>query len=118
MSDNAPQRVLAEVATIIVNYATPELTLRAVESLLPERQSLPNLKAIVVDGGSSDRSAELLGSALRADRFKGWVTFLPLALNGGFGWANNQAILQLARGPRPPELVYLLNPDAEIRPNA
>ena len=112
------QASAAAVAVVIVNYATPELTMRAVASLIKERNSLPDLKVVVVDGGSPDHSANLLGSELSAAHYVSWVTFLPLAINGGFGWANNQAILRIARESKPPEFIYLLNPDASVTENA
>jgi len=109
---------VAAVAVVIVNYGTPDLTIRAVASLAAERTLLPNLRVVVVDGASPDDSARLLGSELSADRYSSWVTFLSLAINGGFGWANNQAILRIARESKPPEFIYLLNPDASVTENA
>jgi GT2 family glycosyltransferase len=41
-----------------------------------------------------------------------------LATNGGFGWANNQAILALSREAAPPDFIHLLNPDTEITEGA
>jgi N-acetylglucosaminyl-diphospho-decaprenol L-rhamnosyltransferase len=106
------------VAVVIVNYGTPELTMRSVAALAGERRTLPNLKAIVVDGGSLDQSAVLLGKHLEMIQYRDWVTFLPLSLNGGFGWANNQAILELARQPRAPDFIHLLNPDTQVTEGA
>jgi N-acetylglucosaminyl-diphospho-decaprenol L-rhamnosyltransferase len=106
------------VAVVIVNYATPELTMRSVAALAGERGALPKLQVIVVDGGSPDQSATLLGRQLDAEDYRGWVSFLPLALNGGFGWANNQAILRLALESRPPQFIHLLNPDTEVTQGA
>ena len=108
----------AAVAVVIVNYRTPELTMRCVAALRSERELLPRLRAIVVDGGSADRSAEELANALAAPEYEKWVTFLPLSINGGFGWANNQAILGLSREVSPPEFIHLVNPDAEIEGGA
>ena len=110
--------IAAELAVVIVNYATPELTMRSVAALARERKLLPKLKALVVDGGSPDQSADLLGRQLDADDYRDWVTFLPLSLNGGFGWANNQAVLKLSREGRPPDFIHFLNPDTEVRAGA
>ena len=112
------EALAVEVAVVIVNYATPELTVQAVASLSGERKRLPKLKAVVVDGGSPDQSAALLRKALGKPEYRDWVTFLPLALNGGFGWANNQAILALARQDRPPKFIHLLNPDTKVTTGA
>jgi N-acetylglucosaminyl-diphospho-decaprenol L-rhamnosyltransferase len=110
--------IAAELAVVIVNYATPELTMRSVAALARERKALPKLKALVVDGGSPDQSADLLGKQLDSDEYRDWVTFLPLSLNGGFGWANNQAVLKLSREGRPPDFIHFLNPDTEVSAGA
>lgn len=115
--DAAPTPHPARVAVIIVNYRTPDLTLRCLASLSHERESVASLEVMVVDGGSADGSAERLGAAIQQD-YRDWVTFLPLSINGGFGWANNQAILTLSRSSRAPDLIHLLNPDTEVKPGA
>ena len=48
----------------------------------------------------------------------GFVKVMPLDLNGGFGWANNQALLMLFAREQPPEFVMLLNPDCTILPSS
>jgi hypothetical protein len=104
----------ADVAVVIVNYRTPDLTERCLAALQSERGCLPKLRAVVVDGGSADGSAEALAKSVAQPRYADWVSFVPLAINGGYGWANNQAILTLAREPHPPEFIHVLNPDAEV----
>lgn len=104
----------ADVAVIIVNYRTPELTKACLTALSGERALLPKLRVIVVDGGSGDGSAEELAAAVAGEADRDWIEFLPLPINGGFGWANNQALLRLARESSPPDYVHLLNPDAKV----
>ncbi|UAK23436.1 glycosyltransferase family 2 protein [Sphingomonas nostoxanthinifaciens] len=106
------------IAVVIVNYRSPELTLGALDALAGERAGLPGLRAIVVDGGSGDGSADKLSEGLRDPRFQGWASLLALPINGGFGWANNQAILRLLQGPTPPDYIHLLNPDTRVEPGA
>ncbi len=106
------------VTAILVNYRTPDLTVGCLRALAGERAALPGLDAIVVDGGSGDDSAERLAAALSTPEFADWVRFVPLAFNGGFGWANNQAIRRALSGAEPPDAVYLVNPDAEPEPGA
>jgi N-acetylglucosaminyl-diphospho-decaprenol L-rhamnosyltransferase len=108
----------ADVAVVIVNYRTPELTARCLGALRGERELLPRLRAIVVDGGSGDNSAADLAEVAKGPEYREWVSVLPLPINGGFGWANNQAILTLASGEPPPEFVHLLNPDTEVERGA
>lgn len=103
---------VAEVAVVIVNYRTPELTIRCVDALRREKEQLPALRVVVVDGGSADDSASKLADFIARSGLD-WVSFLPLSTNGGFGWANNQAILELSRDRRPPDFIHLLNPDTE-----
>jgi GT2 family glycosyltransferase len=106
------------VAVVTVNYRTPDLSKRCIAALAKEREALPRLRAVVVDGGSADGSADELAVALAHPAYADWVEFLPLPINGGFGWANNQAMLSLARRNEPPEFIHLLNPDTEVTPGA
>jgi GT2 family glycosyltransferase len=69
---------------------------------------------VLVDGGSGDGSANQLANMVAGGDFEAWTSFLPLGINGGFGWANNQAILSLARSAQAPEFLYLVNPDAYV----
>ncbi len=105
------------IAIVIVNYRTAELTLKCVAALAKERKAGLGFDVVVVDGGSGDGSAEILNEQVAA-HFSDFCTFLPLAINGGFGWANNQAILPLLQQDHPPDYIYLLNPDALALPGA
>lgn len=104
------------VAVVIVNYRTADLALRSVRAVAGERAALPGLRAVIVDGGSGDGSAQAIAAGLTDPALAGWATALPLPINGGFGWANNQAILRLMQGDSPPDYIHLLNPDAEVEP--
>jgi GT2 family glycosyltransferase len=109
---------IPDVTVVIVNYRTPELTKRCLAALAREKRLLPELRVVVVDGGSGDGSTDELGKTVAEPDYADWVSFLPLAINGGYGWANNQAILRLALEPNPPELIHILNPDAEVSEGA
>lgn len=104
------------IAVVIVNYRSPALALDALAAVAAERARLPALRAILVDGGSGDGSADALARGLDDPRFHGWAELLALPINGGFGWANNQAILRLLQGDDPPAFIHLLNPDTRIEP--
>lgn len=106
------------IAVVIVNYRTAALTLAALAALCGERERLPGLRAMIVDGGSGDDSVEQLRAGIADRGWDDWVRLLPLAVNGGFGWANNQAMLTLLQSDNPPDYLHLLNPDTRIEPGA
>lgn len=108
----------SEVTAVIVNYRTPELIEKCLAALAGERLLLPKLKAVVVDGGSGDGSAERLSNHVAGHEYRDWVSVLPLPINGGFGWANNEAISRLLQQPVPPQFLYVLNPDTEVEHGA
>lgn len=108
----------ANVAVVVVNYRTPDLALRCLEAVEKERRALPLLRLIIVDGFSNDGSAEKIRMAICDPRYASWVTLLALPINGGFGWANNQAILKLLAGGLTPKFIHLLNPDTAVEPHA
>ena len=106
---------MKKLAVIVVNYCTPALAIECVEACASARASFPGLRVVVVDGASNDGSVEHLTAAF-ADL--DWVTMLPLAVNGGFAFANNRAIAALEEDGDLPELIALINPDARVRPGA
>ena len=106
------------LAIVIVNYRTADYVIRCVDSLIPERAAAGAFDVIVVDGCSGDGSAEKMASHFSGPSYRDWVSVLPLDRNGGFGWANNQAMLRLLQRPQPPEFIHLLNPDTIVEPGA
>jgi len=106
------------LAIIIVNYRTADYVIRCVDSLVAEREMAGPFDVIVVDGGSGDGSAEKLTAHFAGEAWRDWVSVLPLDLNGGFGWANNQAMLRLLQRANPPAFIHLLNPDTIVEPGA
>lgn len=110
--------LVQNIAVAIVNYRTPDLTIDCVASLIPARTAFRDLRVVVVDGGSADDSVERIAAAIADRGWSDWVTVLPLAINGGFAFANNRAIAALMdSGPLPPAIA-LINPDARARPGA
>ena len=92
--------------------------MQCVKSLLPERIAVPNLEVVLIDNASGDNSISIMSEGLADLISDGFVKLMPLELNGGFGWANNQALLMLMARKQPPEFVMLLNPDCKIEPSA
>lgn len=107
---------MAEILVIVVNYQTAELAERCLQAVARERATGLNLSAIVVDGCSSDGSVARLRSFINESGIGSWAELLPLNFNGGFGWANNQALLH--RAEQVPQYIYFLNPDTEVGPGA
>jgi hypothetical protein len=108
----APPR--ARVLVVTVNYRTPELVLRCLGSLEPERQALADLRAIVVDNASGDGSAELIPAGIARHGWRAWVDFLESPSNLGFGAGNNLVLRRALAEPCPPDYFLLLNPDAAV----
>ena len=109
---------MPSVSVIVVNYRTPEYAVQCVRSLVPERLAIPTLEVVLVDNASGDKSVSIMSDGLADLVREGFVKLMPLDLNGGFGWANNQALLTLLAREQPPEFVMLLNPDCTIEPSA
>lgn len=98
---------MASITAIIVNWNAPQLTSRAVRSLLATTGE-PDFVVCIVDNGSDDNSV----AALRRD----WdrhprVRILPLPQNLGFGGGANAGIRASDS-----QFVALLNNDATPRP--
>lgn len=95
-ADVAP--VLAPLSVVIVNYRTPELTIRCVRSLLQHSIAAPE-DIIVVENGSSDGSAQAIRAAVEC-------AVVPSQENGGYGAGLNLGMSHARR-----DLVLCLNPD-------
>ncbi|MCP1167648.1 glycosyltransferase [Limimaricola litoreus] len=106
-SDGHDTRLL----TVILNWRTPEMTLRATESALHAMRTIQG-GIVIVDNDSGDGSEALLREAVAA---RGWaprVRVVQSGRNGGFGAGNNAGIRAgLAEG-RAADFVYVLNSDA------
>ncbi|MBA3908688.1 MAG: glycosyl transferase [Rhodobacter sp.] len=96
------------VLTVILNWRTAEMTLRAVAAAETAMQGIAGA-ITVVDNDSGDGSFEKMTAAL-ADHPR--VRVVQSGRNGGFGAGNNVGIqLGLPDGSRP-DFVYILNSDA------
>ncbi|WP_439587270.1 glycosyltransferase [Hydrogenophaga sp.] len=103
-----------QVLTVVLNYRTPDLTLRAVEAALREMEGLAGA-ITVVDNDSRDGSYEKL---LQGVQMRGWdrVRVLQSGRNGGYGAGNNYGISQGLPDGSAPDYVYILNSDAFPEP--
>ena len=107
-SDPQPR---ARLAAVVLNYRTPDLVVRCLESLVPQLDPQRDL-VIVVDNASGDRSGQKLDRAI-AER--GWsrVRLLERSRNDGFAAGNNAGVSAVRA-----EEYLLLNSDVELRSGA
>lgn len=103
------------VLTIILNYKTPDMTLRAAEAALREMEGMLG-RILIVDNDSRDGSFEKMAESAVA---KGWSTdrieVLQSGHNGGFGAGNNFGVLHGLRTGiegAAPDYIYIQNSDA------
>jgi GT2 family glycosyltransferase len=101
----------ARIAAVIVNYRTPDLTLDAVRSLLPQLDPVRDV-VVVVDNASGDGSAARIREAVARAGWKG-VRLIESAENSGFAGGNNAGLRAVHA-----EAYLLLNSDALARPGA
>jgi len=104
------------VLTIILNYKTADMTIKAADAARIAMADLPG-KLIIVDNESQDGSFETIKEHVAT---AGWDRFrvLQSGRNGGYGAGNNVGIRAgLSDGSRP-DLIYILNSDAFPEPDA
>lgn len=95
--------VRPDISAIVVNYKTPDLTNKAIESIFANSPEISR-EVIVVDNASGDGSAGII-----KERWGDQVVLLENKENLGFAKANNQAFIR-AKG----RYFFLLNSDAEL----
>lgn len=111
---------MAKILTIILNWRTAEMTLKAAEAALQAMQGIEGALTIV-DNHSEDGSFELMAAQVKA---RGWdvgaqqVRVLQAGRNGGFGAGNNHGIRAGMPDGGRPDYVYILNSDAFPEPKA
>lgn len=101
------------VLVILLNYRTPQMTLRAAEVALQDMIGL-DAELLIVDNASGDGSAAILQNAITE---RGWDAGgrgrLTLSdVNGGFGAGNNIGLNTSMSDGGAPDYFYLLNSDA------
>ena len=111
---------MTSLLTVILNWRTPDMTIRAAEAALVALDGIAGA-LVIVDNDSGDGSFERMTQDVAA---RGWntgpqsVRVVQSGRNGGFGAGNNVGIRAgLANGARP-DFVYILNSDAFPEPGA
>ncbi len=96
---------------ITVNYRTEDLTLRVVRALVEALEG-HDARITIVENGSGNSAAERLREGLQAISGSTPTTLIVSEVNGGFGAGNNLALRAALGRPDPPDVFYLINPDA------
>jgi GT2 family glycosyltransferase len=109
---------MAEIAVIIVNYGTAELALAAAESVVERNHDGHSVEVHLVDNASPGGDAAIIAAAIAERGLAARIVFHPEAENRGFGCGNNVVLTALAAREKPPEYVFLLNPDARLENEA
>ena len=102
-----------KVLTIILNFRTPELTLKALKCALREMSGIAG-EILVIDNASGDDSFDLLKSAILQTGLDkdNRVRLMQTARNGGYGAGNNFAMQAGLSDGSKPDFYYILNSDA------
>lgn len=107
------------VLTVLLNYKTPDMTIKATEAA---RGAMGGIAGgiVIVDNDSQDGSFEALRAHVVA---QGWdadgrVRVIQSGRNGGFGAGNNVGIRAGLADGSAPDYVYVLNSDAFPAPDA
>lgn len=100
----------------IVNFRTPELTLRCLASLDRERALVPDLRAVVVDNASGDDSVKQIQEGIDAAGYGAWASLVASPENRGYGSGNNLVLQAELEKEEPASFFLILNPDTEILP--
>ena len=97
---------------IVLNYRTPEMTLRAACAVLGDLP--PGGEVVIVDNASGDKSEVILQSGIEENRWQDQVRVILSSVNGGFGAGNNVGIRAGMAGGVKPDFVYIVNSDAFV----
>jgi len=81
--------VTPQIWITIVNYRTARLAIDCLHSIADQIAETSNLRAIVIDNASGDRSVEDLTAFVEDEGWQTWVSVVSLDRNGGFAFGNN-----------------------------
>lgn len=109
---------MSTIAVIIVNYGTADLAIEAVDSVLSRPAGARPAEIHLVDNASPGDDARRLAAKAAEGAWAGKVEVYPETTNHGFGRGNNIVLERLAARDRPPDYVFLLNPDARLENDA
>ena len=107
-----------DIATVIVNFRTPDATIEAVAGLTADLDALRDPRVFVVDNASGDDSLPRLREAFADPKWRGRVEVVDAGRNGGFGSGVNVGVRRALAVDPNVRYLYVLNPDAVIEPGA
>jgi N-acetylglucosaminyl-diphospho-decaprenol L-rhamnosyltransferase len=99
------------ILTIILNYKTPELTVRAAAAAVSEMRALGG-EVVIVENASNDGSLDQLRAAVGDNGWTNLCRVVESPVNGGFGAGCNLGMRQGLSDGTAPDFYYLLNSDA------
>jgi N-acetylglucosaminyl-diphospho-decaprenol L-rhamnosyltransferase len=102
------------IVGIIINYRTPDLTIKVVDSLRSEMLPLAPFCIYLVDNASGDDSVSRFNQAKEQHQWQNDVEIIESKRNGGYGYGINLAVRRALALKDPPDYVYLLNSDAFV----
>ncbi|WP_234186582.1 glycosyltransferase family 2 protein [Shinella sp. NM-101] len=105
-----------KLLVVIVNYRTARMVSDCLAALAVPGTVPQDTQIVVVDGASGDDSTEVIPAAIRQNALSDRMSFLPLAVNGGFAYGNNRGMEHAIGRFGKPDYVLFLNPDTVPRP--
>lgn len=107
-----PRSRVVDLAIVIVNFRTADLTIDCLRSLEGEVPSVGSVQVVVVDNASGDDSPDRIERAIREHSWEGWCVLVRAPRNGGFAYGNNRGIDACPNA----RYVLLLNSDTLVNP--
>ncbi len=107
-----------KLLTVIINYKTAEMTLKALDALMLELAHIPDSFVTIVDNDSQDGSFEKLTDGVRGRGYDDRVKVVASGHNGGFAFGVNFGVRPGLTGPNKADYFYLLNSDAFPEPGS
>ncbi|MGJ8603512.1 MAG: glycosyltransferase family 2 protein [Marivita sp.] len=110
---------MTHIVVVVLNYKTPDLSVKAAQSAAAAMGGFRGA-IVLVDNDSPDASFQQMQAGVRAATWPDHleVQVLQSGRNGGFGAGNNFGIRAGLEICPDAEFVYILNPDAQVEPDA